>query len=297
MAAGLKASINGFVFCVGALTHWHERRWYLLAIFHFSMGIISRKKGKSVVGAASYISGEKLYDRYYGRLCDNRRRQDVLYTEILLPPGAPSQLYDRNTFWNAVDDAEKRCDSRTARVIIMALPNELTHDEHILLVRTFILNNFVSLGMGADIAIHSGHRADKHLDMVKNAELVPDNPHAHVLLTTRIVGADGFNTKKERDWDKKEILIHWRSQWAQAQNQALERKGLSIRVSHESYVAQGVDKIPTKHLGRKVKALEDRGISTDYCNDNKKAIKQNRERDTKKLEKSRVYRYDREHSI
>jgi len=260
-------------------------------MYHFSANTVSRKKGKSVVGAASYISGEKLYDRYYGKPCDNSRRQDVLYTEILLPPDAPLQFYDRDTFWNAVDEAEKRCDSRTARIVIMALPNELTHDEHITLTRTFVLRNFVSLGMGADIAIHSGHRSRHGSSLDMGIDITPDNPHAHILVTTRSISREGFSKKKERDWNKKHYLHLWRREWAKAQNQEFERKGLDIRVSHESYAAQGIKKEPTKHLGRAVKELERRGIQTDRSIENQAIKTRNKERDTKKREKN----YKREH--
>ena len=36
----------------------------LMANYHFQVDIVSRGKGRSVTGLASYISGRKLYDCY-----------------------------------------------------------------------------------------------------------------------------------------------------------------------------------------------------------------------------------------
>src|SRR5260363_416855 len=61
------------------------------------------------------------------------------------------------------------------------------------LVRDFARANFVERGMVADVVIHNakGH-----------------NPHAHILLTMRGIGPDGFG-QKHRDWNQKELLEGW----------------------------------------------------------------------------------------
>lgn len=41
------------------IAHIKKRRFFLMAIYHLSIKIISRGKGKSAVSAASYRSGEK----------------------------------------------------------------------------------------------------------------------------------------------------------------------------------------------------------------------------------------------
>ncbi|WP_223866085.1 MobA/MobL family protein, partial [Salipiger aestuarii] len=63
------------------------------------------------------------------------------------------------------------------------------------------------------------------------------NHHAHILLTTREVDADGFTTKN-RDWNAVEVLEGWREAWARDSNAALERAGVEDRVDHRTLVAQ-----------------------------------------------------------
>ena len=178
-----------------------------MANYHFELECISRRKGNSAIWSANYQSGERLRDDYHGKTYYHRR-VDVLHAEILLPPDAPKEFLDRQTVWREVDKAEKRSDARTARKVIISLPNELTRDEQIELVREYVSDNFVSLGMCADIAIHE----------VKNKDDPErDNPHAHILLTTRPADQNGFCPKKNREWDRRENVTLWREHWAEAQ--------------------------------------------------------------------------------
>jgi len=224
-----------------------------MAIFHLTVKYISRGKGRMVVSAAAYRSGERLHDNYYGITHDFTGKRGIVYTMILLPENAPHKFYDRNTLWNAVEKVEKRKDSRLAREVELALPIELTLHEHIRLLNRYVTANFVERGMCADVAIH-----DKN----------DGNPHAHILLTTRNVHKGGF-TEKNRDWDKRENTGVWRREWANIQNREFQRKGLDIRVSHESHINRGIAREPTKHLGYRVIELDHLGIQTDRSNENR----------------------------
>ena len=77
-----------------------------IAIYHCSIKIISRGKGKSAVAAAAYRSGEKLTNDYDGTTHDFTRKGGVVHMEILLPDNAPREYADRSTLWNAVEAAE-----------------------------------------------------------------------------------------------------------------------------------------------------------------------------------------------
>ena len=46
-------------------------------IFHFSVNIISRGKGKSAVASAAYISGEKIKNEWDGITQDSTRKEKV----------------------------------------------------------------------------------------------------------------------------------------------------------------------------------------------------------------------------
>jgi hypothetical protein len=75
------------------------------------------------------------------------------------------------------------------------------------------------------------------------------NPHAHILLTLRDFKASGFGPKV-RKWSDPRLVETWRASWAAAVNNTLERAGLDIRIDHRSHRRLGVDRTPTKHVGR-----------------------------------------------
>ena len=62
-----------------------------------------------MVNSAAYISGQKLYNDYYGQTHDYTKKSGVVFTEILTPViCAGKRLSDRETLWNEVEaDREK----------------------------------------------------------------------------------------------------------------------------------------------------------------------------------------------
>ena len=226
-----------------------------MAIYHLHVGIISRSTGRSSVAAAAYRSGEKIKNEhdgithdYSGRNAvqsaayragekldghDFTNKKGVVYSEIMLPENAPEKFQNRAALWNAVEQAEKRKDAQTARDIDVALPVEFERREQIELLQEYIQKNFVDNGMIADFSIH-----DKQ----------DGNPHAHILLTTRNVDEDGFKGKN-RSWNKLENLKQWREDWAKTVNREFERLGVAERIDHRTLEAQGIDRVPTVHVG------------------------------------------------
>ena len=228
-----------------------------MAIYHLSVQVISRGQGRSCVAAAAYRAGAKLEDERQGLTHDYSLRQDVRETFIWAPPEAPAWVTDRQALWTAVDAAEKRKDARTAREVNVALPRELTPEQQREAVQEFVRAAFVERGMVADVAIHEGHNAHE------------PNPHAHILLTTRTVTAEGLGPKN-RDWNAKELLVTWRTQWEITCNEALESAKQPVRIDARSLADQGVtDRLPTVHEGVAVRQMERRGIRTDRGNINR----------------------------
>jgi len=227
-----------------------------MAIYHLSVQVISRGQGRSCVAAAAYRSGEKLEDARQGLTHDYTRRHDVRETWILAPEGAPAWVQDRQALWTAVDAAEKRKDARTAREVNLALPRELTPEQQREAVQEFVQAAFVSRGMVADVAIHEGHNDQE------------PNPHAHILLTTRTITPEGFGGK-DRDWNAKELLVNWRTQWEITCNETLEDAKQSARIDARSLAAQKIHRLPTVHEGPAVRQMERRGIATDRGNLNR----------------------------
>ena len=74
------------------------------------------------------------------------------------------------------------------------------------------------------------------------------------------------------DWNAQTKAEEWRAAWADIQNEYLEGLNLAERVDHRSFERQGIDQIPTIHLGVAAHQMEKRGIDTDRGNINR-AIK------------------------
>ncbi|MFT9601095.1 MobQ family relaxase [Mesobacillus sp.] len=245
-----------------------------MAIYHFSAKVISRAKGQSAVASASYRSGERLEDERTGEVKFYKRNVQP-ETMILAPSHSPEWVQDRERLWNEVEKAEKRVNSQLAREINIALPKELSNDHQKELIHDYVQKEFVSKGMVADVAIH---RDDK------------ENPHAHVMLTTREISEQGF-TVKNREWNDKKLLEQWREQWANHANKALEKEGVQERISHLSNEARGVEQLPTVHLGHVAHQMEKRGVQTERGNINREVQDYNKnivELDKYKAEKKNL---------
>ena len=134
----------------------------------------------------------------------------------------------------------------------------------------------MAAGMCADVCIH---------------DVDGTNPHAHVLLTMRPFNEDrswGDKQKKvyhldeqgnkiydpvkrqyacnkiqTTDWHEHSRAEEWREAWAVCANAYLERGGHEKRLDHRSYERQGLEQIPTIHLGAAAFQMERRGIRTE----------------------------------
>lgn len=258
-----------------------------MAIYGFDMRPISRLRGGSVVGKAAYILRDNIYDQYKDKTHYYKSyKKDLLYSEVLIPDYAPRRLLELNTLLTEIDRAEKRFDARTGRAVRLSLPNdnEFSNENRIDLTREYVKEAFISQGMCAVIAIHEG----------RNEDPAKNNPHAHVLLTDRPVDAEGFCKTKNRDWNKKEYLNRCRALWAETQNRAFHERGMEVRVSHESLEVQGIDREPTRPLGREATALERKGIQTEIGNHNREILqKQEEEEKERQLRRERHRQHER----
>lgn len=207
-------------------------------IYHMEVSTLSRGKGRSLGASLSYISGKKIHDRYSGKTY-RHRRFDLVQCRVYLPPSAPNALRDLQCLCDELNKAEKRKDARTGRLFICSLPNELVPGEWAKIVKDFIEENFVAKGLCAVAAIHRGTNRDFPS---KN------NPHVHIIVSTRTVGPEGFNPQKDREHDKRCYIEIWRRAWAEVQNRAYERCHIEKRISHESLRVQGIDRKPLRHV-------------------------------------------------
>ncbi len=273
---------------------------------HFPVKIVKRSKGRSAVEAAAYRSGTKLVNEWDGQTHDYTRKRGVVHTEIMLPPHAPPEFQDRAALRNSVEQIEKAKDSQLARDIEAAPPRELSREQQLALVRSFIQDNFVDKGMCADFALHDKGNG---------------NPHVHILLTVRPLkengewGAkcrkvydldergqripDGKGGRKNHredttDWNDMGNVELWREAWADYVNRAQAAIGLTDRIDHRSYKRQGIDKIPSVHMGVAATQMEKRGIKTRKGDLNRQIAADNKLLGEIKARVTRLYNWSKE---
>jgi hypothetical protein len=244
------------------------KRTYAVAIYHLSVKTISRSAGRSATAAAAYRSGTKIHCEREGKTFDYTNKCGVENRWIHTPEYAPVWAADREQLWNAVELAETRKNSTVAREFEVALPDELDKYQRAQLVHSFVKEIVERHQCAVDVAIHEPSREGDER-----------NHHAHILMSTRRIDHTGF-TEKTRELDEKKSgeVVHWREQWANHCNQALELAGRAERVDHRSLEAQGIDREPTIHLGVEATALERRNKATNLGNENRETAARNQER-------------------
>ena len=261
-------------------------------MIHLNATIISRggEKPQSAVASAAYRSGTKIYCEYDGEIKDFSRKGHVIYSEILLPEYAPKEFTDRSVLWNAVENFEKGSRAQLSREIEFSLPYELDADERLKAAKT-LAEFFRDKGMVVDMNLH-------------NPDHENPNPHCHLMLTMRPFEKDGSFVKKKcwreydldkngqkiptpkgndykshkvyaTDWDDKGNVEKWRALWADIETDFYKKNGYEITAEHRSFERQGIDLLPTIHMGAAVTAMERRGIKTEIGNMNREIKKIN----------------------
>ena len=248
---------------------------------HCKITIIKRSNNESAVSAAAYQSGEKLFSEYDQEQKYYPYKNEVTHKEIMLPPHVPPEFADRNTLWNSAEAQEKQWNSQLARRFVLAIPREIPPGQYADLIRDYCREFFVSKGMIADFAIHD--KGD-------------GNPHAHILLTMRAMDEKGkwlpkcrkvydldgngerirlpsgrWKSHKENtvDWNDQKYAEIWRQGWADTANRYLEANDRPERLDLRSYARQGIDQIPTVHMGPAACQMEKKGIQTSIGNLNR----------------------------
>lgn len=249
-------------------------------IYHFSCKIINRKKNKSIVAHAAYISGTKLYDKESKRNWNYTGKDEVKFSDVLLPANAPERLKDASTLWNEVDELESRADAQLARSFDVALPNQWSEDQCKRVMLDFVNENFVNEGMAVQVGLH----------------MKEGNYHFHVLAPLRGFNDDGTwqnkgksvfvldqsgekipilnedGTQKVRkngrkvwlrkvvstnNWGDKNTLKKWRENWAEEVNKYLPEQDW---ISEKTLIEQGItDRTPTVHEGAAGRTIAAKG--------------------------------------
>ncbi|RKJ17518.1 hypothetical protein D7X48_22055 [bacterium D16-50] len=250
--------------------------------------IVKRSKGQSAVEKASYISRSILVSEFDGQTYRPKYHEDLVHSEITLPPNAPKEYADRATLWNAVELSEKGQKSQLARMLKASLPNEWSYELAEEVVRDYVQRNFVDKGMCADWAIHDsendkgqrnlhihvlltmrpltengewGAKQKKIYDLDENGEKIPviDKKTGQQKVDKRNRKQWKCQTANSTDWNSKENAKMWRKDLADTINATNEQLGIALHWEHRSFKEQGIDREPTIHIGAIAKVRERKG--------------------------------------
>ncbi len=187
-----------------------------MAIFHFTVKIVGRSKGKSIIAASAYLNGDVMKNEETGKVSYYTSKKEVVYTSLMMCENVPPEwmnvpdenikwfqksiryqsaedkeaalekfkiTFRKQRLWNEVLKAEKGANAQLGRSFEFSLPKEWNRKEQIEYASDFIQRNFVAKGMCADWSIHD--KGD-------------GNPHVHLLVTMRPF-------KKNHTWGNKEV--------------------------------------------------------------------------------------------
>jgi len=252
----------------------------IVKFFHYHAGTVSRSSGRSCVQAVAYAARKALFEERRGIVADyrNAKKHDVFWETLSLEDSGIAK--DDLEFWNKPDLAEdkilnlrhpdvelrqKKINSAvTAYVDEFALPNELTREQNIELVREFVMTAFVKTGLVATYFMH----------------WLEGNFHAHIVFSARPYENGEFSSSKSvsRPLRGPAGVRSLRKLAAQTINKHQELAGLEDRVDERSYFERGIDLIPTQHKGRDAHQLERDGHYSRIATENQQIFQENKER-------------------
>ena len=191
-----------------------------MAIFHFTVKIVGRSKGKSVISASAYLNGDVMKNEETGRISYYTSKKEVVHISLMMCENAPPEwlhvpeenikrfqqsirykraddkeaalekfkiTFQKQRLWNEVLKIEKNADAQLGRSFEFSLPKEWSRQEQIDYTTEYIQKTFVEKGMCADWSIHD--KGD-------------GNPHVHLLVTMRPFNLDhSWGSKEVKDWD------------------------------------------------------------------------------------------------
>ena len=158
-----------------------------MAIFHYTVKIVGRSKGKSIISASAYLNGDVMKNEETGRISYYTAKREVVYTSLLMCENAPQEwlnvpaenirrfqksvrykradnkeaalkkfklTFQKQRLWNEVLRIEKSADAQLGRSFEFSLPKEWNRQEQIDYTTEYIQKTFVNKGMCADWSIH-----------------------------------------------------------------------------------------------------------------------------------------------
>lgn len=206
--------------------------------------IVKAGGGSSATGLSAYIARDIRLDQSGERFNFAHRADELAAHGLILPAGAPEWAADAARVWREAERAEQTIDRATgelrwkkggqvAKHFTIALPREGTDDQRRELLLAFIAQEIQPQkhGVAVEWAIH---RED-------------NNPHAHLLISTRTLAGDGFG-KKARSMnpdfaskgDRHFVgeADNWDIRWAAFQKEFCARLGLEAEIRERRFVPE-----------------------------------------------------------
>lgn len=193
-----------------------------MAIFHCHSDSI----GKSThdPGTAGASIDYEMREGKYSKLKDCEYREVYHFKNEF---NSPQQFRE---FVNSYEESSRK-NARILEKIEVALPVEFSKEQQILVVRDYLKNLGENQLTNYSFAIHKNEI----------------NPHCHI----SFVAVNEENKRLIDISSGKNSTLKHRETWANTVNQFAEKNGFDFRIDHRSYLDQGIDKIPTKHIGWK----------------------------------------------
>lgn len=136
----------------------------IMAIFHYTVKIVGRSKGKSIISASAYLNGDVMKNEETGRISYYTSKREVVYTSLMMCENAPQEwqnvpaenikrfqksvrykradnkevvlekfklTFQKQCLWNEVLKIEKSSDAQLGRSFEFSLPKEWNRQEQI----------------------------------------------------------------------------------------------------------------------------------------------------------------------
>lgn len=267
-----------------------------MAIFYLRTSIIKASNGKSAIASAAYQSATSLYNERLGQTFQYRNKEEVIFSEVLLPDHAPVEYKDREKLWNAVEKSHNKINSRYARQFVIGLPVEWSKEECIEHSREFIQSVLVDAGMCVDWSFH-GKQGNPHLHLMctcrevksdgtfasmekkvyvldENGERVPEIDSKTGEQKIRIRRKNGKEyveklwkrtTVQTNQWNSRRFLKEVKQAWADTCNKYLAS---DQQIDHRSYTERKINRVPLVHEGPEARVALARGIEMDVIKEN-----------------------------
>ena len=206
--------------------------------------IVKAGAGSSATGLSAYIARDMRLDQSGTPFNFAHKADELEARGLILPCGAPEWAADAAQVWRAAERAEQTIDRETgelrwkkngqiAKHMTIALPREATAEQREAMLMEFVAREIdpEKHGVVVEWAIHREE----------------NNPHAHLLISTRTLAGDGFGKKARAmnpefasKGDRHFIgeAENWDIRWAEFQKAYFERLGIVADIRERKAVPE-----------------------------------------------------------